>query len=446
MMREAAYRSILRAAGRKRYKFFREIKHVPHLPPEEIARIQLSKLRKLLVHAGQNAPYYRDLFQEAGFEPASLASVEQLSQLPTLERDTVRTQIDSLVTRDLDRSRLLLWSTGGSTGAPVDFYKDVDYCELEMALMWRSWSWAGWTPSDRMVWIWGAPTETSQLSTLRGRLKWGFGGKLLLDAFDMTDEKLKSWVDEINRVGAEHIIGYASALAHFAKFILSQGIELKPKFKQIISTAEKLTEKQRKVIEEAFGAGVCDQYGCREIRLTAFECSRRNMHVVSDSVVMEFLEDPSVHTGARKIVCTALDNLAMPLIRYELGDYGAPVGDECSCGINFPLMKMDIGRISDNFVTPGGRVVHGEYFTHLMYGISGVGGFQFYQNDPALIHLYVVLDSPDQKASVEKQLEAVRDAVRGLGAGVGLRIEFTDKIDTTRSGKHRFTVCDLTGN
>jgi phenylacetate-CoA ligase len=445
-MREAAYRFVLRAAGRKRYKLFREIKDIPHLPPEEIARIQLSRLKTMLTHAADNVPYYRDLFDETGLQPESLASVEQLSQLPTLERQTVRTQIDSLVTRDLDRRRLLRWSTGGSTGAPVDFYKDVEYYELEMALMWRSWSWAGWNPSDKMVWVWGAPTETSQLTHLRGRLKWSIGGKLLLDAFDMTDEKLERWVEEINRFGAEHVIGYASALAHFAKFILSHGIDLKPRFKQIISTAEKLTETQRKLIEDAFRAKVCDQYGCREIRLTAFECSRRNMHVISDSVVMEFLEDPSVHTGARKIVCTALNNLAMPLIRYELGDYGAPLEDECSCGINFPLMKMDIGRISDNFVTPGGRVVHGEYFTHLMYGISGVGRFQFYQNDPALIRLYVVLDNPDQQASVEKQLEAVRDAVRGLGTGVDLRIEFKHSIDTTRSGKHRFTVCDLTND
>ena len=82
VMREAVYRLVLRAAGRKRYKFFREIKHIPHLPPEEIERIQLSKLKRLLAHAGRNVPYYRDLFRKAGFEPQALTSVQQLREIP----------------------------------------------------------------------------------------------------------------------------------------------------------------------------------------------------------------------------------------------------------------------------------------------------------------------------------------------------------------------------
>ena len=429
--------------GRKRYEYYDAIQSVPRKSADEIAQLQLVKLRALLAHAAKNVPYYARIFDESGFGPLDLKCVDDIKKLPTLDRDTVRSYEEELVARTFQKESLQRWSTGGSTGTPVSFFKEKNCIEREIALMWRSWSWSGWRPPERMVWIWGAPQETTQLDSLRGLLAWRVGGRLLLDAFDMGDEQLGGWKDKINAFGSEHVIGYATSLTTFAKYLLRRGIRLAPKFKQVISTAEKLRPEQRKIIEEAFGTQVHDQYGSREIRLTAFECNAGNMHIISDSCVMEFVSDEGVHDGAGRIVCTALNNFAMPLIRYEVGDYGASQSGACSCGIGFPLMKLDIGRVTDNFILPNGRVVHGEYFTHLMYGIDGIASFQFRQGIAAEVKLLIVLERPETREDILKKLEVVRHETEKLSPQLKLVFEFTDRIPPTRGGKHLFTVCEI---
>ena len=40
--------------------------------PEKLAELQLQRLRELLVSAGEQVPYYRELFELQGFRPAAL--------------------------------------------------------------------------------------------------------------------------------------------------------------------------------------------------------------------------------------------------------------------------------------------------------------------------------------------------------------------------------------
>ena len=58
--------------------------------------------------------------------------------------------------------------------------------------------------------------------------------------------------------------------------------------------------------------------------------------------------------GRGKVVCTGLFNNVMPLIRYELDDVGVPIDDECTCGLNLPLVKIVEGRADDFLVTTDG--------------------------------------------------------------------------------------------
>lgn len=442
-MRKSLLKASLALAGNRRFDFFEEIRHIPRRSPEEIAALQLEKLRAVLVHARDHAPFYRERFKAASFDPERVQQVSDLQALPTLTRDDVRANLDAIVSDNFDRARLQKWSTGGSTGEPVSLYKEKDCVEMEMALMWRSWSWAGWSPGEKMVWIWGAPQETSELNSLAGKIKWWLGGRLLLDAFDMGDKNLAEWVEKINRFGAEHVIGYATSLTTFAQFLLANNVKLKPNIRQVISTAEKLFPEQREIIQHGFQAPVKDQYGSREIRVTAFEGPKGDMHVISDSCVMEFVPDPNVQDDSFRIVCTNLNNFAMPLIRYEVGDYGAPKNDAAGDGIGFPLMDLQIGRVTDNFIMSNGRVVHGEYYTHLMYGIDGVRQFQFRQDRPNRIRLIVVPEPGVNPSDLDRKLEFVRRESLGLDSSVEMPIEYQDTIPLTRSGKFLFTVCEL---
>ena len=58
-------------------------------PAGQLEAWQLQRLRPLLAHAGQNVPYYRDLFRETGFDPRGVDHLADLRALPPLTRQIV---------------------------------------------------------------------------------------------------------------------------------------------------------------------------------------------------------------------------------------------------------------------------------------------------------------------------------------------------------------------
>ena len=55
-----------------------------------------------------------------------------------------------------------------------------------------------------------------------------------------------------------------------------------------------------------------------------------------------------------RVVVTPLANFAMPLLRYDIGDY-AEVGDPCPCGRGLPVLRRVLGRERNMLVAPDGR-------------------------------------------------------------------------------------------
>jgi phenylacetate-CoA ligase len=134
----------------------------------------------------------------------------------------------------------------------------------------------------------------------------------------------------------------------------------------------------------------------------------------------------------------------MPFIRYRNEDCGELLDGACPCGRGFPLMRLEIARLSDNFVLPAGRVVHGEFFTHLMYGSEGIASFQFHQTAPDRVVLRVV----PGPGSPEKRAEAVRRSIEQIQAlapdhRIAVEVEEVAAIPLSSAGKHRFTRSDV---
>ena len=112
----------------------------------------------------------------------------------------------------------------------------------------------------------------------------------------------------------------------FARFLRERGIRAyRPQ--SLVTSAEMLEEEDRRTLEEVFGCPVFNRYGCREVSVIASECpAHSGLHVNAECLLVE-IETPSGpadpgEVGA--ILVTDLLNLAMPLIRYRIGDLGAP--------------------------------------------------------------------------------------------------------------------------
>jgi phenylacetate-CoA ligase len=106
-------------------------------------------------------------------------------------------------------------------------------------------------------------------------------------------------------------------------------------------------------------------------------------------------------------------------------------------------MRLEISRLSDNFVLPGGRVVHGEFFTHLMYGSEGIASFQFHQTAPDRIVIRVVPGPGSAEARAATVRRCVEE-VQALSPGaVHVDVEEMAFIPLSSAGKHRFTRSDV---
>ena len=103
---------------------------------------------------------------------------------------------------------------------------------------------------------------------------------------------------------------------------------------------------------------VHDNYTSREVGYMALQCPEHDhYHVQSEGVYLEILDESGRQCRAGevgRVVVTPLHNFAMPLIRYDVGDY-AEVGEPCPCGRGLPVLTRILGRQQDVLTLPTGE-------------------------------------------------------------------------------------------
>jgi phenylacetate-CoA ligase len=258
-----------------------------------------------------------------------------------------------------------------------------------------------------------------------------------LDAFEMGPAEMERFTGLLTRLRPRAIRGYASALALYARFLEERGRPFPPPA-GVISCAETLTDPMREAIEAGLGAPVHDRYGSREFGVIASQCEAGRYHINTRGAYVEILDGsrPASPGTVGRVVVTGLACRAMPLIRYETGDIAeAPAEESCPCGRGLPLMGGVYGRASDFVATSDGRLVHGEFFTHLFYGRQSVREFALVQDETGTLLLTVVGDGP----ALERELAQVVDEVRArMGPGAKVMVNRVDRIDLPPSGKRHF--------
>jgi phenylacetate-CoA ligase len=258
------------------------------------------------------------------------------------------------------------------------------------------------------------------------------------DPFRSGERELEGWWRTWRWLRPRVALGYASTIARYARHLAEHG-HRPPPLRGVFTTAEKLFPEQRALIEEVFRCRVFDCYGSSEVQNIATECPRGSMHINADFAVVEI--DSTDEAAPAPLLVTSLKNYAMPFLRYRNEDCGTLGAGTCACGRGFPLMSLDVARVSDNFRLPDGQVVHGEFFTHLLYGSSGVDSFQFHQVTPGRIVLRYVRGSAGDP---EPALSAARAKVEALAPGlVTVDVEAVPAIALSAAGKHRFTRSEV---
>ena len=420
-----------------------KIRDEPFVSVEEVQKRQFQRLQKLLHHAETHVPYYRKLFNSLGITSAVVRNWADFERLPVLTKDMIRVNQQDLIRDDVARETLEPHHSGGSTGVPLNFFRDKQYMVASEAGTFRNMMACGWKPGEMVAFFWGSNERIAKMSRLEFEARQILRRMYLFDPFQSGSEDMNRWLKRWKTLGATAILGYSSTIARFAQHIKTTSAHVAP-LRGVFTTAEKLYPEQREIISQVFSCPVFDCYGSSEVQNIAAECARGKMHINCDYVVLE-LDQSSTPGQPAPFLVTSLLNYSMPFIRYRNEDCGGLEAGGCSCGNNFPLMKLEIARVSDNFTLPDGRVVHGEFFTHLMYGSQGITNFQFHQTAPDEIVLWVV-PGPGHTEQREQCIRSAVGQLEKLGSRehpMRIQVRESEAIPLSSAGKHRFTRSDV---
>jgi phenylacetate-CoA ligase len=263
-----------------------------------------------------------------------------------------------------------------------------------------------------------------------------------LNAFDMTPDKMREFLEQLNTRPPKLIVAYVQAIYELARFAQRQGIAVRPQ-QAILTSAGTLYSWMRTTIESVFGCPVFNRYGSREVGDIACECSHHaGLHVFPWGNYVEILDEEGrpVPDGVEgDIVVTNLNNYAMPLVRYAIGDRGAlSPGRACACGRRGQILQTVSGRNIDVFKKRDGTLVDGAFFFHMLYYRDWVYKFQIVQADYEWMIFRV---ATTQASYVADELdEIVRETRLIMGANCKVDFEFLDDIAPSPSGKYSYAV------
>jgi len=390
------YRAIVAARGEGSvFRRLAEMRALERGPAALLARRQDERLAALLNHAGRASSYYRERW--GGFAPAAPGDARRrLAELPLIGKPDVQQHYREMVAEPRVR-RVTTKVTGGSTGQAVTIVKDRTATAAEMAATWMGFGWFGIEVGDRAARFWGTPSSPKR--KLRFKAADFAMHRVSFSAFAFSDDDLERYWRRCLAFRPAYFYGYVSMLEAFASFVRRRGLP-GPSLglKAVVTTSEVLSDVQRATIEQAFGTRVLNEYGCGEFGPIAYQCERGSLHLMTQNLVVEVLRPdgtPAAQGEGGELVITDLNNYAMPMVRYRVGDFGE-LGAPCACGRSFPVLAKIWGRAYDFVEGPDGRRYHGEFFMYLFEDLRGKGmgveQFQVTQTGPRTLE--VLLTSP----------------------------------------------------
>jgi len=409
-------------------KIQNELKKNQNLKKKELDYYQEKKLENLIAHACNNNSFYKhyeiknNLEIRGKFQGFPIIEKEQVRQIPLTSKT----------------NKIYNHITSGSSGNPLTVMTNCFSESHRRANYIRFLSWHGLKTYQKNVLIWGQiKGESRKKSIIKKIKKTIFPTTYNVNVFEL-NEKFKNIYTNIKKYKPVYIRGYKSGILHFCKLIDESGLTgSQLGLKKAITTSEILFPEEREYIERILDLDVIDEYGAAEVGLIAVECKYKRKHILTDQIYF-FTNDKN------EIFITDLNNYLMPLINYNLGD--KIVMDEkqnCSCGLNMPIIKYIEGRQGDQIIKPNGEEVsqYVIYYASKELDMKGMHNsikqYKVIQKDKFSYHFYFIKG----KQFHENALKYIENRMKEeIDPGIQIKFEQVENIPKDKSGKIRFFV------
>ncbi|MDR0339707.1 MAG: phenylacetate--CoA ligase [Desulfovibrio sp.] len=329
------------------------------IPRDELAELQLTRLKNQCDRVYANVPFYRKAFDEAGISPAEIRSLDDLARLPFTEKQDLRNGYPYQMFAVPKQTIVRLHASSGTTGkATVVGYTNRDL-KIWADLMARSLAAAGLTSQDFIHNAYGYGLFTGGLGAHYGAERLG------ATIIPVSGGGTKRQVQLLRDFGATGITCTPSYALYLYEAARAAGIDIRELPLRIgVFGAEPWTEEMRAEIERKLGISALNIYGLSEVMGpgVAQECaeSKSGMHIWEDHFLPEIINPvtgESLPAGsAGELVITTLTKEGIPLIRYRTRDITSLDYTPCACGRTHARITRLQGRSDDMLIIRGVNV------------------------------------------------------------------------------------------
>ena len=323
---------------------------------DEVAALQLQRMKWSLKHAYDNVPHYRKKFDDAGVKPEDLKQLSDLAKFPFTTKQDLRDNYPFNMFAVPREQVVRIHASSGTTGKPTVVgytQKDIDVWSDLMARSIRA---AGGRPGDIVHVAYGYGLFTGGLGAHYGAER--LGCTVIPMSGGQTEKQVQLIIDfkpDIIMVTPSYSLAIADEFER-------QGLDpAKSSLSVGIFGAEPWTNQMRAEIERRMGLDAVDIYGLSEVMGPGVACecieTKDGLVIWEDFFYPEIIDPatgevmPDGESG--ELVFTSLSKEALPIIRYRTRDLTRLLPPTAR---SFRRMDKITGRSDDMLIIRGVNV------------------------------------------------------------------------------------------
>ncbi len=403
-------------------------------PSERMGDHQLRQLALVVAHSHGTVPFHRSRLKEAGLDPARPLDIERWRRLPPLTRRDIQRAGDELSSSKVPsgHGKVITTKTSGSTGTPVSVRGTIFDAMVGKAITLRHFLWHPHDFSGKLASIRRVKGDRYEYPHGLKQSRWDdtatfpfMTGPAVALSISASIAEQAEW---LGRQDPDYLLTYPSNLRFLAEHCRTHGITL-PHLEHVITMGEVLNP----------------ETSAQEVGIIALQCpTSESYHVQSERIFVEVVDHEGAPCGPGQtghVLVTPLYNYAMPLLRYELGDF-AEVGNPCPCGRGLPVLSRILGRERNALlVAPTGERYWPAFGSRKLTELAPIVQHQFVQKSLDRIEARLVTERP-LTPSEERSLRIYIET--SLPHRFAVTFAYCDEIPRNASGKFENFVCEVT--
>ncbi|WP_332671903.1 phenylacetate--CoA ligase PaaK [Aromatoleum sp.] len=415
---------------------------------DELAALQLERMKWSLQHAYDNVPHYRAAFDAAGVHPSDLKQLSDLARFPFTTKKDLRDNYPYGMFAVPMSDVVRVHASSGTTGLPTV----VGYTKNDIAtwasVMGRSLRAAGGTRNDIILNSYGYGLFTGGLGAHYG------GEHLGATVIPMGGGNTEKQVQLIREFRPTIMMATPSYMLTVADELQRLGVDPASCSLRIgVFGAEPWTNEMRREIETRLGIDAIDIYGLSEVMGPGVACecieTKDGPHIWEDHFYPEIIDPetgevlPDGTPG--ELVFTSLTKEALPIIRYRTRDLTVLLPGTAR---TMRRIGKITGRSDDMLIIRGVNVFPTQIEEILLKHEALCGHYQLQvTREHHMDELTVLAEVRHDLSQVlnERQRGAIATEIRhqiksAIGVSADVHVLETDRIERTQVGKAKRVI------